>query len=152
MEHLIDLWRPDLEVAEKDEMEVRYEVEPFDLYGRRHVTGEALAEVGITRLTDGVHLELSVRCAVETTCDRTLEPVELPLEFSETTFLSAPSDFELSVEDWVLDLKRFTERALPAEVPLQVFAPGTTPVRPSGDPNAIDPRWRGLDGLFASGF
>ncbi|MBA2442451.1 MAG: hypothetical protein H0V53_08620 [Rubrobacter sp.] len=152
MEHMIDLWRPDLEVAEKDEMEARYEVEPFDLYGRRHVTGEALANIGITRLPDGVHLELSVRCDVDTTCDRTLEPVELPLEFSEMAFLSASSDFELSVENWVLDLKRFTERALPAEVPLQVFAPGTEPVLPRREAGAVDPRWRGLDGLFASGF
>jgi uncharacterized metal-binding protein YceD (DUF177 family) len=47
---------------------------------------------------------------------------------------------------------RYTREALPTEIPMQVFAPGTEPVRPSRDEDEIDPRWRGLGDLFASGF
>jgi hypothetical protein len=35
---------------------------------------------------------------------------------------------------------------------MQVFAPGTEPMEPSGTVEKIDPRWRGLDGLFATNF
>jgi hypothetical protein len=31
-----------------------------------------------------------------------------------------------------------------------VFSLGTEPVYPEGDGDEVDPRWRGLDGLFAS--
>lgn len=148
----IDLWRPDLEIAEKAEVETSYPVEPFDLYGRGHEVTSAVARVGITRLQDGVHLDLDVRCEVETTCDRTLEPVKISLAFGDSEFLSGPDEPELSVGEWVLDVADYTREALPAEVPLQVFAPGTEVVDPGSGEGEIDPRWRGLDGLFASGF
>jgi hypothetical protein len=89
---------------------------------------------------------------VRTTCDRTLEPTELQLEFGDSEFLSGPNSRELSVQDWTLDLGRYTERALPNEVPMQVFCPGTVPVEPATAGDEIDPRWRGLGGLFASAF
>ncbi len=152
MSEKINLQRPDLEVAEKDEFEVNYEVEPFALYGRRHEVKSAVAGVGITRLSDGVHLDLDIRCEVETTCDRTLEPVTFSLEFGDSEFLSKPNEPELRVADWVLDLTEYTHEALPAETPIQVFAAGTEPVQPDSSEDEIDPRWRGLDGLFASGF
>lgn len=148
----INLWRPDLEIADKDEVEASYPVEPFELYGRGHEVTSAVARVGITRLQDGIHLDLEVRCEVETTCDRTLEPVTVSLVFGDSEFLSGPAEPELSVEDWVLDVAEYTREALPAEVPLQVFAPGTEAVEPGANEDAIDPRWRGLDGIFASGF
>ena len=152
MSEKINLQRPDLEVAEKDEFEVTYEVEPFDLYGRSHEVKSAVAGVGITRLSDGVHLDLDIRCEVETTCDRTLEPVTLTLSFGDSEFLSKSDEPEMCVADWVLDLTEYTKESLPAETPIQVFAAGTEPVQPDSGEDEIDPRWRGLDGLFASGF
>ncbi|HEX5700258.1 MAG TPA: hypothetical protein VFX77_06390, partial [Rubrobacter sp.] len=97
-----------------------------------------------------LHLDVLVRATVLTTCDRTLEPTELELEFGDSEFLSGPNDVEMSVQDWTLDLARYTERALPNEVPMQVFSPGTEPVHPEGAGDEVDPRWRGLDGLFAT--
>jgi hypothetical protein len=88
---------------------------------------------------------------VLTTCDRTLDPTELELEFGDSELLSGPYDPELSVQDWTLDLARYTERALPAEVPMQVFSPGTEPVQPEDEGDGVDPRWRGLDNLNVSG-
>lgn len=149
---LVNLWRPDLEIADKDEIEASYDVEPFELHGRSHEVRNAGARVGVTRLQDGVHLDLEVSCEVETTCDRTLEPTTLSLTFGDSELLSGPSEPELSVEDWVLDLAKYTREALPAELPIQVFAPGSEPVDSGSGEEEIDPRWRGLDGLFASGF
>ena len=151
MSEKINLQRPDLEVAEKDEFEVDFAVEPFDLYGRSHEVRSAVAGVGVTRLSDGVHLALDVRCEIQTSCDRTLEPVTLTLSFGESEFLSKPEEPELCVADWVLNLTEYTREALPAEVPIQAFASGTEPVRPEPGEEGMDPRWRGLDGLFASG-
>jgi uncharacterized protein len=76
----------------------------------------------------------------------------LKLEFGDSEFLSGPGNPEVAVEDWTLDLARYTEAALPSEVPMQVFSPGTEPVQPEGDGDEVDPRWRGLDDVFASGF
>jgi uncharacterized protein len=152
MDALIPLRRPGAQPGDYREAQAEFEVEPFDLYGRRHEVLDAEATVGITRVSEGLHLDLRVRATVRTTCDRTLEPVDLELVFGESEMLSRPDDPELSVEDWTLDVARYTREALPTEVPMQVFAPGTEPVRPSGDEDRIDPRWRGLDGLFASGF
>jgi uncharacterized metal-binding protein YceD (DUF177 family) len=56
------------------------------------------------------------------------------------------------VQDWTLDLARYTQRALPTEIPMQVFAPGSEPVEPEEDASEVDPRWRGLDDLNVSGF
>lgn len=148
----VNLWRPELEIADKAELEAGYPVESFELYGRNHEVKSAAAQVGITRLQDGVHLDLEVRCEVETTCDRTLEPVTLSLTFGDSEFLSGPYEPELKVEDWVLNLPEYTREALPAEMPMQVFAPGSETVDSGIGDEEIDPRWRGLDGLFASGF
>ncbi len=87
-----------------------------------------------------------------TTCDRTLEPTEVRLEFGESEFLPGPDDPEVSVEDWALDLTRYTGAGTAHEVPMQVFSPGTEPVQPEDEGDEVDPRWRGLGGLFASGF
>jgi uncharacterized protein len=150
MNHVIPLRRPGAEVGDRHEARAAFSVAPFDLYGRHHEVEKAEAEVGITRLAEGLHLDVLVRATVLTTCDRTLEPTELELEFGDSELLSGPNDREISVQDWTLDLVRYTERALPNEVPMQVFSPGTEPVQPEGDGDEVDPRWRGLDGLFAS--
>jgi DUF177 domain-containing protein len=34
---------------------------------------------------------------------------------------------------------------------MQVFSLGTEPVQPEDEGDEVDPRWRGLDGLFAAG-
>ena len=148
----IQLKRPGAQVGDHHEAEASFELEPFDLYGRHHEVSEAHADVGVTRVTEGLYLDLKFSIKVETTCDRTLEPVELDLEFGDSELLAGPNSPDLSVEDWALDLPDYVGKALPSEVPLQVFASGTEPVlqQPRGD--EIDPRWRGLDGLFASGF
>ena len=149
---MVPLRRPGAEIGDRHELNTSFEVEPFDLYGRYHEVTRAEATVEVTRLADGLHLDLLVRAVVRTTCDRTLEPAELRLEFGDSEFLPGPNNRELSVEDWTLDLRRYSEHALPNEVPMQVFCPGTKPVEPTGGPEEVDPRWRGLDGLFASRF
>ncbi len=150
MSELIPLRRPGAEVGDRHEEHASFGVEPFDLYGRHHDVTEAEADVGVTRLSEGLHLDLRVCVAVRTTCDRTLDPTELQLEFGDSEFLPGPYNRELCVEDWTLDLRRYTELALPNEVPMQVFCPGTEPVEPAGGSDDMDPRWRGLGGLFAS--
>ena len=150
MSELILLRRPGAEIGARHETHASFSVEPFDLYGRHHEIAEAEADVEVTRLSEGLHLDLRVRVVVRTTCDRTLEPAELRLEFGDSEFLPGPNSRELCVEDWTLDLERYTERALPNEVPMQVFCPGTEPVEPAPGGDEIDPRWRGLGGLFAS--
>jgi uncharacterized protein len=152
MSELIPLRRPDAGVGDRHETHASFSIEPFDLYGRHHEVSEAEADVGVTRLSEGLHLDLRVYAVVHTTCDRTLEPTELRLEFGDSEFLPGPNNQELSVQDWTLDLGRYIQRSLPNEVPMQVFCPGTEPVVPTGNGDAIDPRWRGLGGLFASTF
>ncbi len=152
MANMIPLKRPGAQVGDYRETEASFVVEPFDLYGRHHEVPEAHAVVGVTRVTEGLHLDLQFSIKVETTCDRTLEPVELDLKFSDSELLEGANSRELSVEDWTLDLSDYARRALPSEVPLQVFAPGAEPVQPEPRGDEVDPRWRGLDGFFASGF
>ncbi|MCA1687177.1 MAG: DUF177 domain-containing protein [Actinobacteria bacterium] len=152
MNDLIPLRRPGAGVGDRHELHADFGVEPFDLYGRHHEVTEAHADVGVTRLSEGLHLDLRLRVVVRTTCDRTLESTELRLEFGDSEFLPGPNNRELSVEDWTLDLRRYTERALPNEVPMQIFRPGTEPVEPASGGDEIDPRWRSLGGLFASSF
>jgi uncharacterized metal-binding protein YceD (DUF177 family) len=147
---LIPLRRPGAGVGDRHELHAEFGVGPFELYGRHHDVTEARATVGVTRLSEGLHLDLRVCVAVRTTCDRTLDPTELQLEFGESEFLPGPYNRELCVEDWTLDLRRYTELALPNEVPMQVFCPGTEPVEPAGRSDEMDPRWRDLGGLFAS--
>ena len=150
MTGLIPLRRPGAGVGDRHEEHASFGVEPFDLYGRHHDVTEAEADVGVTRLSEGLHLDLRVSVVVLTTCDRTLEPTELRLDFGDSEFLPGPNNRELCVQDWTLDLGRYTQRALPNEVPMQVFCPGTRPVEPQSGRDEIDPRWRGLGGLFAS--
>lgn len=152
MSSTILLKRPGVEVGDHRRYEETFEVPDFDLYGRHHEVPEAKARVGVTRLAEGLHLDLEIEVQVLTTCDRTLEPVELDLEFVDSELVSGPDVPELSVEDWTLDLTRYTGRALPNEVPIKVCAPGTEPVVPEQRDDEVDPRWRGLDDLFASGF
>ncbi len=152
MSNMIILKRPGAEIGDRREYETSFDVPDFDLYGRRHEVLEARATVGVTRLSDGLHLDLSVNVRVGTTCDRTLEPMELDLELVESEFLAGPHDRELSIEDWTLDLVQYTRGALPSEVPMKACAPGTEPVASGLGEDEIDPRWRGLGGLFASGF
>ena len=152
MKRLIPLRRPGAEVGDRHEERAEFSVEPFDLYGRHHEVTRAEAEVSVTRLSEGLHLDVLVRATVATTCDRTLEPTDLELEFGDSELLSGPDDPELSVRDWTLDLARYAQRALPTEVPMQVFSPGSEPVQPEGDGDNVDPRWRGLDDLDVSGF
>jgi uncharacterized protein len=150
MSERIPLRRPGAGVGDRHELSASFGVEPFDLYGRHHEVDTAKAKVGVTRLSEGLHLDLRVRVVVRTTCDRTLEPTEVRIEFGDSEFLPSPDNRELSIEDWTLDLERYTERALPNEVPMQVFCPGTEPVEPARGGGDMDPRWRGLGGLFAS--
>src|SRR5829696_5053763 len=119
MSDLIPLRRPGAEVGARHETHATFEVESFELYVRHHEVTEAEADVAVTRLAEGLHLDLRARLVVRTSCDRTLE------------------------------LAGYTRHALPSEVPMQVFCPGTEPVEPSGMEDEIDPRWRGLGGLFA---
>jgi uncharacterized protein len=150
--HSIPLRRPDAEVGDTRELRAEYSASPFDLYGRHHEVTKTEADVGVTRLSEGLHLDVRVVATVLTTCDRTLEPTELELEFGDSEFISGPNNPEICVQDWTLDLARYTERALPNEVPMQVFSPGTEPVLPESEGEEVDPRWRGLEGLFASRF
>src|SRR5918997_2295565 len=117
----IPLRRPGAGVGDRHDLSARFGVEPFDLYGRHHEVAAAEAEVGVTRLSEGLHLDLRVRVVVHTTCDRTLEPTELRLDFGDSEFLSGPNNRELSVQHRTLDLGRYAERALPNEVPMQLF-------------------------------
>jgi uncharacterized protein len=148
----IPLRRPGAEVGDRHEVHATFDVEPFDLYGRRHEVIGAEADVDVTCLSEGLHLDLRVSALVHTTCDRTLEPAELRLEFGDSEFLPGPNSRELSVQDWTLDVSRYTADALPSEVPMQVFAPGTEPVKSAREEAEIDPRWRGLSDLFTSNF
>lgn len=152
MSNKISLRRPGAEVGDRHELRESFEVPPFDLYGRHHEVDSALATVAVTRLAEGLHVDLRVSVTVLTTCDRTLEPTELVLEFGDSEFLSGPNARELSVRDWELDVAGYAEHALPSEVPMQVFCPGSQPVRGRDDGEEIDPRWKGLGDLFASGF
>jgi uncharacterized metal-binding protein YceD (DUF177 family) len=137
-------------IGDSRDLSASFGVPAFDLYGRHHEVTGAEAHVRITRLAEGLHLDFEVVCSVVTTCDRTLEPVELTLNFGESEFLSGPNDKELYVEDWEFDAERYTREALPSEIPMQVFCPGTKPVEPDSQSDEIDPRWQGLGDLFAA--
>ncbi|CAN5710427.1 hypothetical protein BH18ACT11_BH18ACT11_23570 [soil metagenome] len=150
MNRMIPLRRPGAEVGDRYDERAEFSVEPFDLYGRHHEVTKAEADVGVTRLSEGLHLDVEVRATVLTTCDRTLEPTELQLEFGDSELVSGPDDPEVAVQDWTLDLARYTQRAMPNEVPMQVFSPGTEPVEPEDGADEVDPRWQGLSGLFVS--
>jgi uncharacterized protein len=151
MNESIPLRRPGAEIGDRHEVHAEFPVQAFDLYGRHHEVTHAEADVAVTHLSEGLHLSLRVWTDVLTTCDRTLEPMEVRLKFGESEFLPGPNNPEVSVEDWTLDLTRYTQRALPTEVPMQIFSPGTEPVQREDEGDEVDPRWRGLGGLFAAG-
>ncbi len=152
MNKTIKLKRPGMGVGDTRELSTSFDLAPFDLYGRRHEVTAAEARVRVTRLADGLHFDLEVVCDVATTCDRTLEPVEVTLAFGESELLVGANDAELYVEDWELDVARYAGEALPSEIPMQVFCSGTKPVSSADKNNEIDPRWRGLGDLFAANF
>ena len=152
MNERILLKRPGMDVGDIRDLSTRFSLPPFDLYGRHHDVTDAEARIRVTQLAEGLHLDLEVECEVETSCDRTLEPTSLALVFGESEFLPGPNERELYVEDWEFDVARYAREALPSEVPLQVFRPGTKPVHPEPEEGGPDPRWRGLGDLFASGF
>lgn len=152
MNETVFLKRPDAEIGDRNEYRVELELEPFDLHGRHHEVSSAVAEIGVTRLTDGIHLDLDFDVSVETTCDRTLDDVTLPMRFTESEFIEKPDDEELAVADWTFDPKLYVERAIPSEVPMQVFSEGSEPVGNEPQEKQMDSRWKGLDDLFASGF
>ncbi|CAN5129207.1 hypothetical protein BH24ACT19_BH24ACT19_03930 [soil metagenome] len=152
MDKLIKVRRPGLGVGDTHEQTASFDLPSFDLYGRHHEVTDAETRVRVTQLAEGLHLDFEVVCKVSTTCDRTLEPLELALGFGESEFLEGPNDPELYVEDWEMNVSRYAMEALPSEVPMQVFRPGTEPVKPESEVDEIDPRWRALGDLFASGF
>ena len=152
MDKLIKLKRPGMGVGDLRELSASFDLQPFDLYGRHHEVETAEARVRVTRLAEGLHLDFEVTCKLTTSCDRTLEPTELEVTFGDSEFLSGPNDPELYVEDWEFNVSRYAREALPSEVPMQVFCPGTKPVSSEPNEKEIDPRWQGLDDLFVSGF
>lgn len=152
MNEKIKLKRPGMGIGDVRELSTCFSLTPFHLYGRHHEVIEAEALARVTKLAEGLHLDLEVECVVETSCDRTLEPTRLTLVFGESEFLPSPNDRELYVEDWEFDVARYAREALPSEVPMQVFCPGTKPVNPEPEEGGADPRWRELGDLFASGF
>ena len=152
MDKLITLRRPGMSIGDSRELSASLDLPPFDLYGRRHEVKAAEARVRVTRLAEGLHLDLEVACDVATTCDRTLQPTELALRFGESAFLPGPNDPELYVQDWELNIARYAQEALPSEIPMQVFCPGTEPVNPASKDDDMDPRWRDLGDFFAANF
>jgi uncharacterized metal-binding protein YceD (DUF177 family) len=152
MDNRIPLRKPGAEVGDRHEIHAEFGPDPIDLYGRHHEVTHAEAEVAVTKVSEGLHLDVRVDTVLSTTCDRTLDPVELQLSFRDSELLASPDDEELAVEDWTLDLKRYAGRTLPNEIPMQVFKEGTEPVRPADEGDEVDPRWRGLDDISVSGF
>ena len=152
MNNRIPLRKPGAEVGDRHEIHAEFGPDPIDLYGRHHEVTHAEADVAVTKVSEGLHLDVRVDTVLATTCDRTLEPVELKLSFRDSELLAGPDDEELAVEDWTLDLKRYAGRTLPNEIPMQVFKEGTEPVRPANEGDGVDPRCRGLDDISVSGF
>ncbi len=152
MSNRIPLRKPGAEVGDRHDLHADFTVDPFDLYGRHHEVTHAEAVIAVTKVSEGLHLDVRIKTALATTCDRTLEPVELRVSFRDSELLAGPDDEELGVEDWTLDLKRYAGRTLPNEIPMQVFKEGTEPVRPADAGDEVDPRWRGLDDISVSGF
>jgi uncharacterized metal-binding protein YceD (DUF177 family) len=146
------LRRPGAEVGDRHEISTTFDLDPFDLYGRHHEIEKAEAQISVTKVSEGLHLDMDFAATLRTTCDRTLEPTLLELRFGDTDLLTSPNDSELAVEDWEMDVADCALRALLSEVPMQVFSPGSVPVKADSEEEEVDPRWRGLDGLFASGF
>ena len=152
MDNRIPLRKPGAEVGDRHEIHAEFGPDPIDLYGRHHEVTHAEADVAVTKVSEGLHLDVRVDTVIATTCDRTLDPVELQLSFRDSELLAGPDDEELAVEDWTLDLKRYAGRTLPNEIPMQAFKEGTEPVRPADEGDEVDPRWRGLDDISVSGF
>ena len=152
MDNRIPLRKPGAEVGDRHEIHAEFEADPVELYGRHHEVTHAEVDIAVTKVSEGMHLDVRVDTVLATTCDRTLEPVEFKLSFRDSELLAGPDDEELGVADWTLDLRRYTGQTLPNEIPMQVFKEGTEPVRPADEGDGVDPRWRGLDDISVSGF
>lgn len=152
MSKVISLRRPDAAVGDLWKLETGFEVDAFELYGRPHAVSNAMAEIDVIRLAQGVHLDLKVKCQVETLCDRTLEPVQLQLEFGDSELISGLANSEMCVSGWELDLTCYTRMALLTEIPMQVFTSDSDALLQKREADRVDSRWQGLEGLFASGF
>jgi uncharacterized protein len=152
MNNRIPLRKPGAEVGDRHEIHAEFEPDPIDLYGRHHEITHAEADIAVTKVSEGLHLDVRVNTVLATTCDRTLDPMELRVSFRDSELLAGADDEELAVEDWTLDLNSYAGRTLPNEIPMQVFKEGTEPVRPAHGGDEVDPRWRGLDDISVSGF
>jgi uncharacterized protein len=152
MDKLITVRPQGMGIGDSRELWASLDLPTFDLYGRQHEVKAAEARLRITRLTEGLHLDLEVGCDIATTCDRTLQPTEFTLSFGESEFLSGPNDPELYVANWELNITRYTQEALPSEIPMQVFCPGTKSLSPVSKDDEIDLRWRDLGDFFAANF
>ena len=104
----------------RDTHEVRAEFAgPFDLYGRHHEVTKAEADVGVTRLSEGLHLDVRVGDgAYDLRQDARAHGARTGVR--RLGVPSGPNNPEVCVQDWTLDLARYTEGALPNEVPMQV--------------------------------
>src|SRR3990170_7752695 len=111
MDNRIPLRKPGAEVGDRHEIHAEFGPDPIDLYGRHHEVIHAEADVAVTKVSDGLHLDVRVDTVIATTCDRTLDPVELQLSFRDSELVAGPDDEELAVEDWTLDLKRYAARS-----------------------------------------
>ena len=78
-------------MGDRHEIHADFECGPFDLYGRHHDVTDAEADVAVTRLSEGLHLDLRVRTVLATTCDRTLEPMELSAGVRRLGVLPGPT-------------------------------------------------------------
>src|SRR4028119_2290363 len=111
MDNRIPLRKPGAEVGDRHEIHAEFGPDPIDLYGRHHEVIRAEADVAVTKVSDGLHLDVRVKTLIATTCDRTLDPVELNLSFRDSELLAGPDDEELAVADWTLGLKGHAGRA-----------------------------------------
>ena len=60
MNHLIPLRRPGTEVGDTHEVHAEFSAGPLDLYGRHHEVTKAEADIGVTRLSEGLQLDVRV--------------------------------------------------------------------------------------------
>src|SRR4028118_1112512 len=88
----IPLRKPGAEVGDRHEIHAEFGPDPIDLYGRHHEVTHAEADVAVTKVSEGLHLDVRVDTVLATTCDRTLEPVELKLSFRDSELLAGPDD------------------------------------------------------------
>src|SRR5918993_1027634 len=101
MDNRIPLRRPGAEVGDRHEIHAEFGPDPIDLYGRHHDVIHAEADVAVTKVSDGLHLdgpddeELAVEdwtLDLKRYAGRTL-PNEIPMQvFREGTEPVRPAD------------------------------------------------------------